>query len=99
MKEVDFNLIFKRICSSLSITQSLKDALESLEECFDADGCFINIYDKDKREVRFLGLVEKNGRVSNDITVSVPNHLFLRKETLLLVQDVKEDPFTAYVMK
>lgn len=99
MKEVDFNLIFKRICSSLSITQSLKDALESLEDCFDADGCFINIYDKDTREVRFLGLVEKNGRVSNDITVSVPNHLFLRKETLLLVQDVKDDPFTAYVMK
>lgn len=99
MKEVDFNLIFKRICSSLSITQSLKDALESLEDCFAADGCFINIFDKDRREIRFLGLVEKNGRIENDLTVVVPDNLYLRNESLLLVHDVQDDPFTAYVMK
>lgn len=87
--------------SSLSLAAALQKGLIALGDDFPAQGVFSNTYYQEKREVRFLAMATRQSAKELFQTVLVPEEVdamrVSRGPEPYVVDDIAQDPLTAYV--
>ena len=88
------------LVSSLSAEQSLKNVFKVLGKRLEADGAFINVFDRQKREIVFVAHCDAQGKSKSLSPVYVPPGYAPRRSpgSVIVVGDLSEEPFTRYVL-
>lgn len=98
----DISHLVEVLCSSLTLEKSLFRLFTVLNQKLDADGVFINFFDRSKQAVSFLGHINRAGIQPLPAPIKVPSYFFqkLKKErgAVLCIQEITDDPFTQYVL-
>ena len=98
----DISHLVEVLCSSLTLEKSLFRLFTVLNQKLDADGVFINFFNRSKQAVSFLGHINSAGIQPLPAPIKVPCYFFqkLKKEKggVLCIQEITDDPFTQYVL-
>lgn len=101
MKEDLYLKCILSMISTLDANVSLKNVFNELNPNFHADGAFINVFDRQKREVVFVAHCREGGATAQLGSVKPPPGLApLRADRPAYIgSDIETDPFTKYVVQ